>query len=146
MLVSFYFECPIHGRFVEYLDTKDYPDRVWPDTILCTHKNWRLFLCCAVRIPITDNFIQDSIGVSPSEDKYVLGTDKHYNSKSYLKREMKSLGLTVLTQEESKTIKRKTDDERHKDYLDRPDIKRERMNNINEALNGFGVIDSLTEN
>lgn len=162
MLVSFYFECPTHGRFVEYLSTSDYPTRQWPKSIMCGFvdllnkrpKLWseqiinNQFAACqlmAERIPISDNFIQDSIGVSPAEDKHLIQMNKTYHSKSYLKRDLRSRGLSALTMEESRSIKSKTDDERHVEYLNRPDIARERRNNINEALNKFGVIDGLTE-
>lgn len=143
MWVSFYFDCATHGRLVEYLDSQNYPDRRWPAKIPCPKKECGLYV---MRVPITDNFIQDSIGVSPADDKRLVQMDKLYNSKSYLKRDLKSHGMEALTIEEHKTRKFKSTEERHLEHFNRPDVARERHNKLSEAIDSLGVIDKLTEN
>lgn len=133
MLVAFDFICTLHGKFEKFFNTKDFPDRKFPREIYCH----TCFALCQV---------SDSCNMSPDQywsGKYVPALDMEITSKSYLKRHCKTLGMTQLTDEEVKTTKRKSKSERINEYINRPDIVKERTKIISESIDQYGVIDSV---
>lgn len=134
MLVAFDYECPNHGLFEKFLNTLDYPDRKFP-----------LFFWCD-KCATVSYMVLNTKGMQP--DSYWSGKEIKslgitVNSKDYLRRYCKTNGITQLTDEECKTTKHKTSKEITEEYMNRPDVARERMKSISESIDGYGVIDSV---
>lgn len=136
MLVTYQFICSNHGMFLYYFDTKDYPDRKFPKIMLCPKIGCRKIS----EYSPAANFTPDNLWSGKKIE--ALGLN-NVTSKSYLKRYLKTEGISQLTDEEYKTFKHKDKKTRIKEHLNRPDIIREREKSLSESLDGFGVIDGV---
>lgn len=133
MLVNFDFECFKCGIFEVTFDSKYFPSRNFPKEINCE--------CGRIA-----EMVFTKINMQP--DEYWSGKDidslglKNVTSKSKLKRYLKDNNIAQLTSDEiDSKVRKKSQLQSAKEYLNRPDIVKERRRIISETLDGFGVID-----
>lgn len=136
MLVNFDYECPNGHKREVFFSTALYPQRDFPKYLVCGINN------CNQSTEMQLN----TTGMQP--DSYWAGKEIKslgisVSSKSYLKRYCKTEGITQLTDEELKTTKCKTKSEIINQYMNKPEVTRERKRIISESLDGYGVIDSV---
>lgn len=139
-MVFFDFICPSHGIFETYFTTEQYPDRNFPKFL--PHYNFRNAPMCT---DICD-VILNTKGMQP--DSYWSGKEIKslgitVNSKDYLKRYCRTNKITQVTDEEVKTTKKKSKNELIQEYVNRPDVARERLRTISESIDQHGIIDSV---
>lgn len=135
MLVSFKFECIKCGEYDVFFDTLKYPDRIFPEEVICDTCGATTF-----RLPANCGIISDSFQRNRSGVNIEALNLPQVSSKQYLKRYLKTNGISQLTNDEiGHHTKQKTKKERIKDFLDSPEIERKRKEVINKTLNDYGV-------
>lgn len=138
MLVSFKFECIKHGEFYVFFNTVDFPDRVFPETQFCSLQIFCDRICD--RLPANCGVISDSFQRNRSGVNIEALNLSQVSSKQYLKRYLKTNGISQLTNDEiGHRTKQKTKKERIKAFLDSPEVERKRKETINQTLNDYGV-------
>lgn len=135
MLVSFNFECIKCGIYDVFFNTTEYPDRLFPEEINCKECN-----ALSYRLPANCGMISDTFNKNRSGVDIDPLNLKEISSKSYLRRYLKTNGISQLGSDEvGHHTKQKTKKERLQEYLDKPEITRKRKEIISESLEQCGV-------
>lgn len=136
MLVSFKFECLKHGEFDHYFNTVQYPDRNFPFyTVMCPEEGCNRL---AQYIPYNTSAVRDDIG----DGKVIDSLGVFVRSKSWLKRYLKTEGISQLTSDElSHKQHIKSSKQRIKEKLDAKN--KERKEFLSKELDKYGVIDGV---
>lgn len=140
MLVSFKFECLKHGEFDHYFNTAQYPNRDFPLlTVICPEKGCNRLAEYQPKLRTQP----DDMWMGKDIDSLGL---KNITSKQFLKRYLRTNGLSQLTSDEigGHRSTQKTTKERIKAHINSPKETERRKQTISKILDeNFGVIDGV---